>query len=176
MRINTERLILRPLQLTDLNTTHAYASDVDNTRYMIHLPNHTLQETARFLGWAEAGWQQQPQTCYEFAVMKADTHIGAVSLSVEAQAGELGWILARPYWGQGYALEAATALRDMAFDRLHLGRLIAHCDSRNTASERLMQKLGMRLVSAEGERTYPDHRGTARELCYALERAAGVPR
>ncbi len=46
--IKTERLILRPLERNDLDTTHEYAGDVENTKYMIHLPNNTIKETEQF--------------------------------------------------------------------------------------------------------------------------------
>ena len=56
---------------------------------------------------------------------------------------EIGYRLARPFWGQGYATEAATAVRDYAFDTLHLPRLIALIDPSNVASMGVAEKLGM---------------------------------
>lgn len=47
--IRTKRLILRPLEVHDLYTAHAYASDIENTKYMIYLPNNQIQETEQFL-------------------------------------------------------------------------------------------------------------------------------
>lgn len=47
--IKTDRLLLRPLSTDDLESVHLYASDPDNTRLMLRLPNDTKQETARFL-------------------------------------------------------------------------------------------------------------------------------
>ena len=48
--IVTPRLTLRPIGMGDLETTHAYASDRENCRYMMFLPNDTLEETRQFIG------------------------------------------------------------------------------------------------------------------------------
>lgn len=99
IEIKAERLLLRPLRISDLQTAHAYAGDVEHTRYMIHLPNHTLTETRCFLEWAEKQWSKDAPEDFEFAIMLGNEHIGAVSLSVDRQnnVGELGWILHRKY-------------------------------------------------------------------------------
>lgn len=72
---------------------------------------------------------------------------------------ELGYRLARPAWGQGYATEAARAVRDFAFTTLSIKRLIALIDPSNQASIRVAEKIGMRYekkVMFEGY-THPDH-------------------
>jgi ribosomal-protein-alanine N-acetyltransferase len=55
---------------------------------------------------------------------------------------EIGYRLARPFWGRGLATEAAGAVRDYAFGTLNLSRLIALIDARNTASIRVAEKTG----------------------------------
>lgn len=72
---------------------------------------------------------------------------------------EIGYRFARAYWGQGYATEAALAVRDYAFRELGLPRLIAMIDPQNTASIRVAEKIGMCYetdVMFEGY-THPDH-------------------
>jgi len=56
---------------------------------------------------------------------------------------ELVYVFARGAWGRGYATEAAAAIRDYAFDRLGLDRLVALIDPANTASEKVAVKIGM---------------------------------
>lgn len=56
---------------------------------------------------------------------------------------EIGWMLTPAAWGRGYATEAARAIRDEAFERLGLGSLLAGYHPENTASGRIMEKLGM---------------------------------
>ena len=72
---------------------------------------------------------------------------------------EIGYRLARSAWGQGYATEAAGAVRDYAFHVLGIKRLIAIIDPSNVASIRVAQKIGMHYeqeVMLEGY-THPDH-------------------
>jgi len=72
---------------------------------------------------------------------------------------EIGYRLERAAWGQGYATEAALAVRDFAFDTLGMKRLIAIIDPSNTASVHVAEKIGMHReteVMLEGY-THPDH-------------------
>ena len=77
---------------------------------------------------------------------------------------ELAWALARPYWGRGFALEAARAALGHAFDSLAWNRVISLIDPDNHRSIRLAERLGERL---EGEVTLRDYR----LLVYAIERS-----
>jgi RimJ/RimL family protein N-acetyltransferase len=79
---------------------------------------------------------------------------------------EIGYRLSRSTWGQGYATEAAQAIRDFAFTTLGMKRLLAIIDPSNLASIRVAEKIGMRYekdVMFEGY-THPDH-------VYAISRA-----
>lgn len=171
MTIKTPRLVLRPLCLSDLKTTHEYASDLENTKYMLFLPNEAEQETADFLRTAEREWQKARPSYYEFAIVLDGAHIGAVSVSLleTSNQGEIGWIINKKYWNRGYASEAAGAVLDFAKTQLRLQSVIAQCDWRNVASARVMEKIGMGLVDRNGMRTYVKREETARELTYMIE-------
>ncbi len=76
--------------------------------------------------------------------------IGAIGLSRVRFAGfpfapavEIGWRLARPYWGHGYATEAARAVLDDGFGRLHLSEIVAFTLPDNRRSWQVMERLGM---------------------------------
>ena len=167
LELKTDRLTLRPLSTSDLYTTHKYATDLDVTKYMIHLPNHSIEETLEFLQYCEKEWQKEIITDYEFAICLNGNHIGAISLSqLDGACYELGWVLQKPYHGNGYATEAARELVRFA-KSLGAQKLIAHCDTRNVASRRVMEKLGMEVV-IEQDRQYLDERGAAREYEYAI--------
>ena len=92
--------------------------------------------------WAGAGW-------LAFAVYHPGDGkvIGEVGVFVEKEPkseGNVGWMLHPDYHGQGYATEAAQTLVGYAFRERHLHRLTSGCDTRNAASWRLMERLGMR--------------------------------
>ena len=171
-RINTAHLLLRPLDISDLETAYPYSCDAEVTRYMMFYPHYAKKETEEFLKNVTADWQREKPEGYEFAVILGEKHIGSVSIYVldeERKTGELAWMLAKPYQGQGYATEAARALLEYAAKNLGMTKIIAQCDARHTASERVMQKLGMKLAEAAGERIYPKTGEKAIELTYEIK-------
>lgn len=170
IELKTNRLILRPLNVEDLETVHEYASDIETTKYMIHLPNEIKEETLKFLSCITNEWQKENPNFYEFAITLYGKLIGAVSVSLNEQRteGELGWILNKIYWGKGYATEAAMAVKDFAVKQLNVPVLIAYCDYRNTASCNVMKKIGLTFVNDNGVRQYLKTSETARELVYSF--------
>lgn len=168
--IKTKRLLLRPLTMDDLKTTHIYSSDEENTKYMFFLPNKSINDTYDFLKRVTDEWQKKSPNFYEFAIVLNGRHIGAVSLYLDAEhkIGEIGWIIDKHYHKNGFAFEAASALKDFAFSKLQLKKIVAHCDYRNTASQNLMKKIGMTLEDDSSTRTYPQTGETVKELMYSL--------
>ncbi|MCH5272331.1 MAG: GNAT family N-acetyltransferase [Lachnospiraceae bacterium] len=152
--IRTNRLVLRPLDVTYLHTVHEYASDYENTKYMVYLPNEGLDETLEFLRNAEQEWKKEKPAFFEFAICIEDKHIGTVSLYLDedGRSGELGWIIHKQYWKQGIASEAAKALVAFASDELGIHHFFAHCDSENTGSYKVMEKIGMKRTDTHGGR------------------------
>ncbi len=154
MILHTQRLTLRPMDQTLLHSTHAYAGDVDNTRFMMFLPYADLNETAAYLQDAEAQWQMPQPERYEYAIFLGEEHIGTITLYMQEDrsVAELGWVLHRDHWRRGYVTEAALGL--IAFAKtIGVRRIFACCDSENVASWKTMEKLGMTLARADGVRT-----------------------
>ena len=171
MEIWTDRLLLRPLCKKDLLTVHEYASDAENTRYMMFLPKSRMEETADFLSTVEKEWRRRHPSFFEFAIVMDGRQIGAVSVYLDEKEnqGEIGWIVNKKYWRCGYASEAAMAVLNFAKNQLRLDSVIARCDKRNIPSARVMEKIGMRRVDVRGTRTYPKSKETAEELTYMIE-------
>lgn len=152
--IKTERLTLLPHGTKYLDTTHEYASDIENTKYMMALPSDSLEATRDFLIACEREWEKEKPEFYELAILKDGIQIGSIGLYLNESYDtcELGWILARDYHGYGYATEAARAAMEYAKEQIGINHFIAHCDSENNASENVMKKLGMTKVSCHGGR------------------------
>ena len=170
MKINTERLTLVPLGPEHLESTHVYASDPENTKYMMFLPVESLDETRKYIADCVAEMQKPVPGYYEFAVLLSGVHIGGVSLYFDTapDLGELGWIISREHQGHGYAAEAARALIGWARNALHIQHFIAHCDADNLASQAVMRKLGMALTDASGTRKNRGSDELRREYLYEL--------
>lgn len=144
--IRTERLILRPFRASDAPRVRELAGAREVADNTLTIP-HPYPE-----GVAEA-WIAGHETAFRLGEMavfaitiSGDTVVGAVGLKLEEDGGiaELGYWVGVPYWGNGYATEAATALLDYGFNSLVLGRIWARAFVRNPASSRVLEKIGMR--------------------------------
>jgi ribosomal-protein-alanine N-acetyltransferase len=145
--IETPRLRLRDFDERDFAAIHAYGTDPEVVRYLPWGPNDEA-ETRDFLLRVMDEQAQQPRTSYELAVTLKETGrlIGGAALwvtSSEHAEGEIGYCYHRDAWGHGYAVEAARALLPLGFRTLGLHRLFGRCVAENTASARVLEKLGM---------------------------------
>ena len=175
MTINTPRLTLRPVSLEYVESTHAYAGDLDNTRYMVFLPNARIEETERFIRDSMAEMAKDAPDYFEFVILSGGVQVGGASMFFleRRDEAELGWILDKRYWGNGYALEAARGVMAWAREKWGVRRFIAQCDAENDASWRLMERLGMRRVSCTGGRKNRASDEERQELTYEIVFADG---
>ena len=146
--LTTPRLILREYNQDDLPALYELDGDPETVRYVSYGP-WTLEECRRDLEWHIEQQVVVPRSSYSLAVcLRAQERlIGWCALAVTSHKhheAELGYALNRQYWGQGYIPEAARALLTFGFTTLGLHRVFATCHPENQASERVLQKLGMR--------------------------------
>jgi RimJ/RimL family protein N-acetyltransferase len=142
----TERLIVRQFQASDLEALLAYRNDPEVWRYQGWGAGFSSQQTQQFIADmstrtpGELGWTQLAIETRASATMIGDVALNA--LEFEAKTAMIGYTLARGAWGHGYALEAVTGTLKHAFENLAVHRIRANCDARNDASWRLLEKLG----------------------------------
>jgi RimJ/RimL family protein N-acetyltransferase len=146
--LETERLVIRTMSERDLGDFLAYQTHNDVMRYQPYEPA-TRESAVRFLVKQAVAKPDDAGAYLAFAVhhQRDDKMIGEVSIDVLPKAqnrGGVGWSFHPEYHGQGYASEAARALLSYGFSFLGLHRLTTFCDTRNVASYRLMERLGMR--------------------------------
>jgi ribosomal-protein-alanine N-acetyltransferase len=169
--LNTPRLILRALRMDDLHDLYEYASDPEIDRYTPWSRYGSLAEARADL----AHYVQQ----YETGTMpvwgiehRADRKlIGICNFRWHPhhRRAETGYTIARHYWGQGLAVEAVQAIITFGFAKMDLVRIEAVCMLGNTASERVMQKVGMQFEGVL--HSYQIWRGTPQHLrMYAIVR------
>jgi [ribosomal protein S5]-alanine N-acetyltransferase len=145
LNLQTERLILREFREEDWEAMHEYGSDPETVRYMPWGPNKE-QMTRDFLKTVLDNQKARPRLSYNSAVVcKADGKlIGSCRLRIsDYKEGELGYILNRRYWNEGYMSEAAGRVIAFGFAQLGLHRIFANCHPANTGSYRVMEKTGM---------------------------------
>lgn len=144
--LETERLILRPFVMTDAPEVQQLAGDREIASTTLNIP-HPYED-----GMAEQ-WIATHQERFEsgdlvnFAIVlkQGNRLIGAIGLNITPahSRAELGYWIGKEYWGKGYATEAAAAVLRYGFDVLGLHRIFARHLTRNPASGRVMQKIGM---------------------------------
>jgi ribosomal-protein-alanine N-acetyltransferase len=154
--LHTARLRLRPFADTDADALFAMHGDADVLRYWDSPPWTDRSRAGRFL---EACRQLADEgTGARVAVERVTdgVFLGWVGLSrwnPDHRSAALGYCYGTAAWGHGYATEAADAVLGWAYDTLDRNRVQAEADTRNTASARVLEKLGFRLE------------GTLREDC-----------
>ena len=170
MKIITERLMLEPLTVKHYETTLKYSTDPENTKMMCFLPCDDGEEVMRYLKKCEVQWQKERPEYLDAAILVAGVHIGAVSIEFQENGtvGEFGWIINNLYRGKGYTVEAAKAFMKYCTERFGIYRYIAHADSENCASIRVMEKLGMNFVNISGERKNRNSDEERKECLYEL--------
>ena len=173
--LETERLILRRFTVRDADAMYTnWAADPEVTRYLTW-PAHAGVETSRAVlaDWTAAYAQK---SFYQWAIVlkgRADEpvgSIGAVDVSDDIAAVQIGYCLGRRWWHQGIMSEALGAVMDFFFDAVGCNRVACRHDPRNPHSGMVMQKCGMKY---EGTQRSADrnNQGICDTSWYALLRA-----
>jgi ribosomal-protein-alanine N-acetyltransferase len=147
-----EHLVLRPLHVTDADAMFAYASDPEVTRFLPWEPATEIENVRPFL--ADQVGRRERRESLGLAILLRETNemIGSTDLMDLKRArgeAELGYLLARPFWGRGLMTEAARLTLEHGFGRLRLIRIRAYADAENQGSRRVLEKIGMRVVGTE---------------------------
>ena len=154
--LETDRLVLRPPVPEDADALAPMYADREVMRYLGSGRTLTHEQTERSVQRMIEGWEADGFGLFTTVRKEDETIIGRVGLilwnpetweptrasSEGPKELEVGYTIGRPFWGRGYATEAAAASRDFALERLGAHRLIALIIQGNDASERVALKLG----------------------------------
>lgn len=145
--LQTARLVLRPMVPGDGRRVRELAGDraIADTTAMIPHP-YPKGGAEHWIATQPPDWAVGRGVTFAVVLRSEDLLVGAMGLVIDRarEAGVLGYWIGKPYWGRGYATEAAAAVLDLAFGPLGLHRVEATHLTRNPASGRVMEKLGMR--------------------------------
>lgn len=162
MEIRTPRLTLRTARPDDLEAMHAVLSDPRATRWWSTPPHGTLDQTRAWLDGMIANGPDHP----DFVIELDGRVIGKAGFYAMS---DVGYILHPDVWGQGLAAEAVGAAIDHVLRTREVETLTADVDPENTASIRLLERLGF-VRTGSAERTWNVSGEWKDSLYYALSR------
>lgn len=145
--LETERLVLRPLEAKDLDDLFEYTQDEETARYVTWNANQTINQAEQFLTYVLSNYEQGKQAPWAIEWKETGKMIGTIDfihlLLDENKQAELGYALSRQFWGKGIVTEAVECVMTFGFEELKLERIQARCMEGNIGSARVMEKVGM---------------------------------
>jgi len=143
--IQTTRLTLRPLQPGDAEVLHCIYQSEGVLRYFPNPNPPPVDKVERFIRGQQAHWQQHGYGNWGILPEGHAEIIGWAGLQYvpELDETEVGFLLDRPFWGLGYATDAAKAALQFGFEHINLDHIIALVHPDNLASRRVIEKCGL---------------------------------
>ncbi len=147
MKLETERLIIRPIKLDDKNEIFEYRSDAETNKYQGWIPK-TIDDVETFLGKISKQINE-PETWFQFVLIEKETQkvvgdLGIHFFGKENKQVEIGCTLNKVFQNKGYATESVKKVIDYLFKELNKHRIITSIDPDNENSIRLVERIGFR--------------------------------
>lgn len=161
----TERLTLRAFKVTDFEDVYRYSCDSEVSKYLLWEAHKSKSYTREYLNYIAGRYRLGD--FYDWALQKNDDGrvigmCGFTSINPQNDSAEIGYVVARDCWGNGYAAEALLAVLEFGFNVLELNRADGKYIVENAASRRVMEKCGM---TYEGVlRSYMKIKGKYRDI------------
>ena len=142
LRIETDRLILRPVEVSDAEEKYIYF-DEEIIKYMYPKPAESVEETKSGIKKARLRMKKGNEIQFAIIMKKNKEFIGCAGLhSVDCKTPEFGIWTKKSSHGNGYGREAMTALHDWACDNIDFDYILYPVDKRNIASRKIPESLG----------------------------------
>jgi RimJ/RimL family protein N-acetyltransferase len=165
--LTTSRLVLRPYTMADAAAVQRMVSNREVASTTLSIPHPYPEDGAvHWLRSIEPKWSDGSGAVFAITLASTGEIVGSIDLRIkpEHQHAEIGYLIAREHWGNGYVTEAAAALLQLGFETLNLRRIFAHHMTHNPASGRVMRKLGMRYEGTM--RSHIVKWGEARDIAF----------
>ena len=142
--VETQRLLLRkPLPKDADGIFQTYAQDREVTRYLVWSPHASVETTREFIANCQSRWESAKAFPYVITKRGNGELLGMIEFRLNGHRVDCGFVLARPYWGQGLMPEAVSALIAISLAQPSIFRVEATCDVENRASARVLEKAGL---------------------------------
>jgi len=141
----TERLVLRQPHHDDIDDLAVLANNRRIANMLGRMPHPYGEAEAKAFVDTATGPRAR-EAIYAITEAKSGALLGCAGLNPVNGALDLGYWIGQPYWGKGFATEAAHALVDLAFRATNISHLTASCRVTNAASRRVIHKCGFQYV------------------------------
>jgi len=151
--LETDRLILREILVSDAEVFFAMDNNPNVHRYLWNKPTQKIEETIEIIAFVRK--QYLDNGIGRFAIISKETNefVGWAGLKFNTEMVnnktnfyDIGYRLDEKFWGKGYASEASFAWLKYAFETLKIKTIEAAAHSDNVASNRILQKIGMQMT------------------------------
>ncbi|WP_214484602.1 GNAT family protein [Bacillus sp. SM2101] len=146
-KLETERLLLRPLTTDDSGRIEEMAGDFEVAKSTLNIPHPYPEGSAvQFIESILNAEKNNKIVMFGITEKEANRLIGLINinLSESFSRGELAYWVGKEYWGKGYGTEASKALLEYGFNHLHLNKIFAASFTSNPGSWRIMEKIGLK--------------------------------
>ncbi len=162
--IETERLLLREILLPDDGGMFELDSDPEVQRFLGKKPVKSMQEARNTIEFIRRQYLENGIGRWAVVEKETNSFVGWAGLKLVRETTnnhiefyDLGYRLIRKYWGCGYATEAAQASLKYAFEQLDLEQVYAMCEVENTASRKVLEKVGLKFIETFDLHGVPHH-------------------
>ncbi len=143
--LETDRLLLKKISVSDAEDMYSYASLNSVTRFLLWYPHLNIEDTRGYIEFLNR--QYKKGTYADWGVfLKSENRLigttGFADFDFENNSGEVGYVLNPAYQGKGYMTEAVKAILGVAFDRIGLNKVNLRIMEENKASIRLAERSG----------------------------------
>ena len=145
--LETQRLLLRKILISDYQDMYDYSSRPETSRYLLWSPHVSPRYTRKYISYLQG--QYRDENFYDFALIEKESGkmigtCGFTGFDLENNSAELGYVLHPDHWGKGLAKEAILRVMSFGFAELRLHRMTAKIMTQNAQSRRVAEKCGMR--------------------------------
>ena len=143
--LETKRFILRVPVLNDATVIfQKYAQDMEVTKFLVWYPHENINTTKDFIQKCILSWNNGKAFPWVIVRKKDNELVGMFELRIDKFRADIGYVIAKEYWGLGYATEVTKLVIDWVLSQESIYRVWATCDIENIASARVLEKVGMK--------------------------------
>jgi ribosomal-protein-alanine N-acetyltransferase len=156
-RLETSRLVLRKMTMHDVHDLFEYASEPEVTKFVTWDCHRNVSDSKHFLNVVLEKYKEHDVSPWGLVLKENNKLIGTGGYAwwmPEHYRAEFGYALSMKYWNLGLMTEAVKEIMRFGFEKMELNRIEARCKTDNLASEKVMQKCGMKFEGIMREQMF----------------------